>query len=111
MISKNLLSRKQSYFFEDLNGYNGMYRQIEDDHESFAKKSCYYFFKYLTQILAYKMFLKKGVPILHLIPSPFPQQWHKINDRVEELSKNNIQDLRLIFKYFLLEILHVNIKF
>jgi hypothetical protein len=47
---------------------------------------------------------------LHLIPSPFPEQWHQESDSIEKLNKNNIQDLRLILKYFVLEVLRVNIN-
>jgi glutaminyl-peptide cyclotransferase len=52
----------------------------------------------------------KDVPILHLIPSPFPQHWHQKGDNLENLNKNHIQDIRLIMKYFLMQILNVSIN-
>ncbi|KAK9461403.1 peptidase family M28-domain-containing protein [Lipomyces oligophaga] len=37
-------------------------------------------------------FMEKGVPILHLIPVPFPSVWHTSDDDGEHLSKNAIHD-------------------
>lgn len=54
-------------------------------------------------------FSVKDVPILHLIPSPFPSVWHNQQDTVENLFENHIQDMRKIMKFFLMEILNVNI--
>jgi hypothetical protein len=48
------------------------------------------------------------VPILHLIPSPFPSQWHTQNDTISKLNKNKIQDMRLIMKLFTLQSLGVS---
>ena len=52
-----------------------------------------------------KIFFSKDVPILHLIPSPFPSQWHTQNDNLAYLNRNTIEDMRVIMKEFLLEIL------
>jgi len=56
---------------------NGMY--IEDDHIPF---------------------LKKGVPILHLIPVPFPDVWHKLEDDETAIDPATVEDLIKIFRHF-----------
>ncbi|XP_065883220.1 glutaminyl-peptide cyclotransferase-like isoform X2 [Dysidea avara] len=48
-------------------------------------------------------FLKKGVPILHLIAYPFPSVWHKASDNLSALDKPTISNLRKIFIVFLHE--------
>ena len=55
-----------------------------------------------------KAILKLDVPVLHLIPVPFPSQWHTTYDNFENLNHENIQDLRKILKYFLLQSLNVS---
>lgn len=87
LIKKGMLSRNYPYYFTD-NYAMGRYNQIDDDH---------------------RPFLRQNVPILHLIPSPFPHQWHKLSDNFENLSEGTIQDLRLIMKIFFLEVLNVSV--
>ena len=83
----NMLSKKEAYYFSDTQGF-GKFAGVEDDHLPF---------------------LRENVPILHLIPSPFPSVWHTRNDNVQNLNVNHVQDMRLIMKYFLLQILNVRI--
>ncbi|XP_060025382.1 glutaminyl-peptide cyclotransferase isoform X5 [Lagenorhynchus albirostris] len=52
-------------------------------------------------------FLRKGVPVLHLIPSPFPEAWHTMDDNEENLDKTTIDNLNKILKVFVLEYLHL----
>lgn len=89
LIQKKLLSSSQRYYFTDLNG-NGRNYPVEDDHIPF---------------------LRKNVPILHLIPAPFPSQWHNQNDNLDNLDSSRIQDLRMIMKMFLIHCLNVGISF
>lgn len=37
-------------------------------------------------------FLKRGVEILHIIPVPFPDVWHTIDDNAEHLDIPTIED-------------------
>ncbi|XP_004711226.1 glutaminyl-peptide cyclotransferase [Echinops telfairi] len=52
-------------------------------------------------------FLRKGVPILHLIPSPFPEVWHTMDDNEENLDPPTIDNLNKILQIFVLEYLHL----
>ncbi|XP_066473953.1 glutaminyl-peptide cyclotransferase isoform X1 [Tiliqua scincoides] len=52
-------------------------------------------------------FLRRGVPILHLIPSPFPRVWHTMKDNEENLDKPTIDNLNKIIKVFVLEYLNL----
>jgi len=38
-------------------------------------------------------FQLRGVPILHLIPVPFPPQWHKVTDDLEHVDRTATMDL------------------
>ncbi|XP_030916208.1 glutaminyl-peptide cyclotransferase isoform X1 [Geospiza fortis] len=48
-----------------------------------------------------------GVPVLHLIPSPFPAVWHTMMDTEENLDKATIDNLNKILQVFVLEYLNL----
>ncbi|XP_019940200.2 glutaminyl-peptide cyclotransferase [Paralichthys olivaceus] len=50
-------------------------------------------------------FLKRGVRVLHLIPSPFPSVWHTFDDNEQNLDRSTIQNLNKIMQVFVLEYL------
>lgn len=52
-------------------------------------------------------FLKKNVPILHVIPVPFPQVWHELTDDGNHLDKDAIHDWSLIMTVFAAEYLEL----
>ncbi|XP_040479047.1 glutaminyl-peptide cyclotransferase isoform X2 [Ursus maritimus] len=48
-----------------------------------------------------------GAPVLHLIPSPFPEVWHTMDDNEENLDETTIDNLNKILQVFVLEYLHL----
>ncbi|KAF5913095.1 hypothetical protein HPG69_009046 [Diceros bicornis minor] len=52
-------------------------------------------------------FLRRGVPVLHLIASPFPEVWHTMDDNEENLDETTIDNLNKIMQVFVLEYLHL----
>jgi len=52
-------------------------------------------------------FLALGVPVLHMIPAPYPSVWHTPNDDRTALSVHTIDELTKIFKVFVAEYLRV----
>lgn len=48
-------------------------------------------------------FMARGVPILHLITSPFPDQWHKMEDDGAHLDMPTVRDWAKIVTAFALE--------
>ncbi|KAM9608397.1 glutaminyl-peptide cyclotransferase isoform 2-T2 [Morphnus guianensis] len=52
-------------------------------------------------------FLLRGVPVLHLIPSPFPAVWHTMEDTEENLDKTTVDNLSKILQVFVLEYLNL----
>ncbi|KAM4772351.1 glutaminyl-peptide cyclotransferase [Rhinophrynus dorsalis] len=82
--SLNLLSGHPSevqYFQSSLRA-----RQVDDDHVPF---------------------LRRGVPVLHLIPSPFPDVWHTMEDTEENLDSVTIDNINKILQVFVLEYLNI----
>lgn len=53
-------------------------------------------------------FMQRGVPILHIIPSPFPSVWHRSTDDGEHLDLPTVRDWARIVTAFTLEWLDVN---
>jgi len=56
----------------------------------------------------HKPFLRKNVPILHIIPFPFPNVWHQITDDASALDEDTIKDLSKIFKLFIVKQFELN---
>ena len=54
-------------------------------------------------------FMKKGVPVFHVIPAPFPSVWHTDDDNKAALDYSTIDDLNKIFRVFVAEYLQLNI--
>ncbi|KAM9316712.1 glutaminyl-peptide cyclotransferase [Gastrophryne carolinensis] len=52
-------------------------------------------------------FLERGVPVLHLIPSPFPYVWHTFEDNEENLDPSSIDNINKILQVFVLEYLNI----
>lgn len=50
-------------------------------------------------------FQKKGVPILHVIATPFPDVWHKQSDNARAVHLPTIEKLNKIFRMFVAEYL------
>jgi glutaminyl-peptide cyclotransferase len=48
-------------------------------------------------------FERLGIPVVHLIPTPFPAVWHTVRDDESALDNATITDLTLIFYHFLLD--------
>nr|ARK19995.1 glutaminyl-peptide cyclotransferase [Ampulex compressa] len=54
-------------------------------------------------------FMSKGVPILHLIPRPFPSFWHKVADNCSNIDISAIKNINKILRIFVTSYLHINI--
>lgn len=52
-------------------------------------------------------FLKKDVPILHLIPVPFPQEWHTLADNGDAIDYPTVEKLNKILRVFVAEYLEI----
>lgn len=50
-------------------------------------------------------FMAKGAPVLHMIPTPFPHVWHKIEDDGEHLDLPTVRDWARIVTAFTVEYL------
>ncbi|CAM5173039.1 unnamed protein product [Eretmochelys imbricata] len=71
--------REQMYFQRE-----PVYGPVEDDHVPF---------------------LRKGVPVLHLIATPFPMVWHTMEDAEQNLHPPTVENLCKILAAFLAEYL------
>ncbi|XP_065078357.1 glutaminyl-peptide cyclotransferase [Ochlerotatus camptorhynchus] len=54
-------------------------------------------------------FLQRQVPILHIIPSPFPEVWHKLSDDASAVDISSVQNLIKVFRVFIAEYLHLTV--
>lgn len=53
-------------------------------------------------------FIERGVPVLHLIPLPFPDVWHKMEDDGEHLDMDTMYDWSLIMTAFVAEYMNLS---
>lgn len=54
-------------------------------------------------------FMRKGVPILHLIPVPFPTVWHTFEDDRSAIDIETSENLMKVFRIFIAEYLHLDL--
>ncbi|XP_055378572.1 glutaminyl-peptide cyclotransferase-like [Condylostylus longicornis] len=78
-IERNLFDEKQleGKNFQFLASYSDNF--VDDDH---------------------RPFLRRDVPILHLISTPFPKQWHKPSDNAANLHWPSIRNFNKVFRLF-----------
>lgn len=54
-------------------------------------------------------FLIRDVPVLHLIPTPFPDCWHTSDDNRDAIDIHTVENLNKIIRVFVAEYLHLAI--
>lgn len=54
-------------------------------------------------------FLRRGVPVLHLIPVPFPDVWHKVSDDKEAVDVKTVENINKMLRIFIAEYLHIDV--
>ncbi|KOX78388.1 Glutaminyl-peptide cyclotransferase, partial [Melipona quadrifasciata] len=54
-------------------------------------------------------FLRRDIPILHLIPYPFPKVWHKPSDNRNNIDLKTNENINKILRIFVASYLHINI--
>ncbi|XP_077049191.1 LOW QUALITY PROTEIN: glutaminyl-peptide cyclotransferase-like protein [Agelaius phoeniceus] len=52
-------------------------------------------------------FLRRGVPVLHVIPTPFPRVWHTLGDTEDNLHPPTVHDLAKVLLLFVAEFLQL----
>ncbi|KAI7878767.1 hypothetical protein K492DRAFT_208763 [Lichtheimia hyalospora FSU 10163] len=55
-------------------------------------------------------FLRRGVDILHLIPHPFPKEWHNEMDNADCIDPPVVRNLARLFRGFVLEYLELDVS-
>ena len=53
----------------------------------------------------HKPFEQRGVPIIHVIASPFPKVWHTLGDNANAINRSTVEKLNMIFRNFVAEYL------
>ena len=48
-------------------------------------------------------FLERGVEVLHIIPNPFPREWHEMDDNGANLDMDTVEDWTLLVTAFVAE--------
>lgn len=80
---------------------------IDDDHRPFLQHGKIILIKllYIFTLNTIKKFFIADVPILHLIATPFPKQWHTKDDTLENLHWPSINNFNKILRVFVYEYL------
>jgi hypothetical protein len=53
-------------------------------------------------------FLRRNVPVLHVIPKPFPRVWHTANDNQNALDQDIIRDWCIVWAVFVAEYIGID---
>uniref|UniRef100_A0A1B6MC43 Glutaminyl-peptide cyclotransferase n=1 Tax=Graphocephala atropunctata TaxID=36148 RepID=A0A1B6MC43_9HEMI len=115
LVLLDLLGAPKPTFFSYFKNTNKWYLQMVSAERRLTdlgllkkKNSEVYFYK--MQLSAHIEddhipFLRKDVPCLHLIPTPFPDCWHKMADNRNALDFDTIDNLNKILRVFTVEYL------
>ncbi|CAH8492505.1 unnamed protein product [Schistosoma rodhaini] len=118
LVLLDLLGAKQphipKYPYEDKGSFN-MLMELERRMRSFnlLKSSSENNKPYFGHAVHYQIgddhmpFVEKGVPVLHLIPLPFPKVWHTIADNATIIDWDTSVDLLLLIELFVRNYLHI----
>ncbi|KAI1306109.1 hypothetical protein EDD11_004853 [Mortierella claussenii] len=55
----------------------------------------------------HRPFLQRGVPVFHVIPTPFPSVWHKLEDNADAIRPEVVEGWANIFRTFTVEYLQL----
>lgn len=82
---------------------------IEDDHIPFLQRGKYWFRVCLdsARYFYYRMCVS-DVPILHIIPYPFPKVWHKPSDNRDNIDLTTTENINKILRVFVASYLHID---
>ncbi|KAK4473842.1 hypothetical protein MN116_002625 [Schistosoma mekongi] len=118
LVLLDLLGAKQphipKYPYEDRGSYS-LLSKLEKKTRSFnlLKSSGENNKSYFRDYCPYRIdddhipFVEKGVPVLHLIPVPFPSVWHKTDDNATIIDWDTSLDLLLLIELFVRTYLHI----
>lgn len=62
-------------------------------------------FSFIQQFFPFSSNIRTGVPVLHVIATPFPQFWHTLDDTEENMHRPTVENLTKILAVFLAEYL------
>ena len=82
---RKVKGHRSNHYFSP-SGNTRLHHRIEDDHIPF---------------------LSRNVPVLHIIPVPFPSVWHTRRDNIDSIDWNVVEDQCLIFRCFVADYLDV----
>ncbi|XP_002158175.3 glutaminyl-peptide cyclotransferase [Hydra vulgaris] len=114
-ILLDLLGAKDPHIFDMYNSTSSLYKNLQDiekqlhENNDINNESPYFVGSPPSSIFIeddHVPFLEKGVPILHIIPVPFPKEWHTLEDDADALDPKTIENLLKIFRQFALEYFH-----
>lgn len=53
--------------------------------------------------------MHQQVPILHVIPTPFPEVWHTTSDNLRAIDFAAVTNMNKMLGLFMVEYLHINV--
>lgn len=59
----------------------------------------------IINVFLFPLYINLGVPVLHVIATPFPQFWHTVDDTEENMHRPTVLNLTKILAVFLAEYL------
>ncbi|XP_018568162.1 glutaminyl-peptide cyclotransferase [Anoplophora glabripennis] len=117
LVLLDLIGHKNSRFYSNFKNTQDWYLRLADiedrlQHLKLLKKSNNhrYFLRrayggYIED--DHIPFLRRNVPILHLISNPFPEEWHKPGDNRDIVDRDTVENINKILRAFVAEYLSV----
>ncbi|XP_061399615.1 glutaminyl-peptide cyclotransferase [Musca vetustissima] len=113
LVLLDLLGAPNPKFYSFYGNTDGLHRSLSDIERQLAKQKMLegnnlMFMNRPAQGFVdddHRPFLQENVPILHIIPNPFPKVWHTPNDNVANLHWPTMHNFNKIFRTFVYEYL------
>lgn len=120
LVLLDLLGHKDVNFYNYFSGTSKWYSQMADAEDRlynlrlFKPRNTRYFIRadFFNSNIEddHTPFLRKKVPILHLIPVPFPREWHTPKDNRDIIDIDTVENLNKILRIFVAEYLHMSVN-
>lgn len=122
MVLLDLLGAKNPIFYSHFSETNGLHSRLVGIEQRLnqlgrmqSKRSGTEYFKNSKSWFGaieddHIPFVDRGVPVLHVIPTPFPPVWHKDSDNRANIDFATVFNLFNIFKVFVAQYLHFDLS-
>ncbi|RUS87859.1 hypothetical protein EGW08_004392, partial [Elysia chlorotica] len=101
----DLIGTSDTQFVNHFSNTASEFNSLVSIGKSKVEKYTVMFFSYHSYFSSHEHCNFAGVPVVHLISTPFPSVWHTVDDDLQHLDVNTVDDFSRIFRVYLASLL------